>query len=271
MATTKNLAPPGAIGKGPTISISHCEKGQADMMDVISCFGFLGRVPNLRFSQIGVIQLSPSSWTMSATPFFAMDLFCMTSTRTFFSAKFGKGMDARSASYSASLLVVSNSNLNAYVYSFPSGLTTIRPALKPSELEALLVNSFYAFLVGFHRCVSYHILKLWLAFKITYSYLNGVDEDLSKSSKDQAKEIKHLKAQIKKLKKKAKPIITHHRAWMKSVSLKKRLAGKKSLKSIWMQKESMETEDAQDVRRTRDVVNEENETVDDEVSTERCT
>ncbi|GJR31433.1 putative ribonuclease H-like domain-containing protein [Tanacetum coccineum] len=116
---------------------------------------------------------------------------------------------------------------------------------------------------------------------------------------DQAKEIKHLKAQIKKLKKKAKPVITHHRAWMKSVSLKQRLAGKKSLKSNWMQKESvskqgrksakaepsvhkdplfdelpedtldyMETEDAQDVGRTREVVNEEKETVDDEVSTE---
>ncbi|GJX04801.1 hypothetical protein Tco_0190717 [Tanacetum coccineum] len=47
---------------------------------------------------------------------------------------------------------------------------------------------------------------------------------------DQAKEIKHLKAQIKKLKKKAKPVITHHKAWMKSVSMKQRLAGKKSLK-----------------------------------------
>ncbi|GKE80874.1 hypothetical protein Tco_1550874, partial [Tanacetum coccineum] len=56
---------------------------------------------------------------------------------------------------------------------------------------------------------------------------------------DQAKEIQHLKAQIKKLKKKAKPIITHHRAWMKSVSLKQRLAGKKSLKKQWMQKESV--------------------------------
>ncbi|GJR30388.1 hypothetical protein Tco_1106620 [Tanacetum coccineum] len=51
----------------------------------------------------------------------------------------------RSASYSASLLVVLNSNLSAYVYSFPSGLTTIRPAPEPSELEALSVNSFYAF------------------------------------------------------------------------------------------------------------------------------
>ncbi|GJT94163.1 hypothetical protein Tco_1083008 [Tanacetum coccineum] len=55
---------------------------------------------------------------------------------------------------------------------------------------------------------------------------------------DQAKEIKHLKAQIKKLKKKAKPVITHHKAWMKSVSMKQRLAGKKSLKKQWMQKES---------------------------------
>ncbi|GKA59269.1 single-stranded DNA-binding protein WHY1, chloroplastic-like protein [Tanacetum coccineum] len=115
---------------------------------------------------------------------------------------------------------------------------------------------------------------------------------------DQAKEIKHSKAQIKKLKKKAKPVITHHRSWMKSVSLKQRLAGKKSLKTNWMQKESvskqgrksakaepsvhkdqlfneladdtldyMETEDAQDVGRTRDVVNEEKGTADDEVST----
>ncbi|GKD38333.1 hypothetical protein Tco_1258540 [Tanacetum coccineum] len=54
---------------------------------------------------------------------------------------------------------------------------------------------------------------------------------------DQAKEIQHLKAQIKKLKKQAKPVITHHRAWMKSVSLKQRLAGKRSLKKNWMQKE----------------------------------
>ncbi|GKG10499.1 hypothetical protein Tco_0341899, partial [Tanacetum coccineum] len=119
---------------------------------------------------------------------------------------------------------------------------------------------------------------------------------------DQAKEIQHLKAQIKKLKKQAKPVInviTHHRAWMKSVSLKQSLAGKKFLKSNWMQKESvskqgrksskaepsvhkdplfdelpedtldyMKTEDAQDMGRTREVVNEKKETVNDEVSTE---
>ncbi|GJS85012.1 hypothetical protein Tco_0751553 [Tanacetum coccineum] len=116
---------------------------------------------------------------------------------------------------------------------------------------------------------------------------------------DQAKEIKQLKAHIKKLKKKAKPVITHHIAWMKSVSLKQRLAGKKSLKKNWMQKESvskqgrkstkaeppvhkdplfdelpddtldyMDTEDTQDMGRTRDVVNEEKETANDKVSTE---
>ncbi|GKE06361.1 hypothetical protein Tco_1398379 [Tanacetum coccineum] len=108
-----------------------------------------------------------------------------------------------------------------------------------------------------------------------------------------------LTSKIKKLKKQAKLVITHHRAWMKSVSLKQRLAGKRSLKKNWMQKESiskqgrksakgkpsvhkdplfdeldddeidnMETEDAQDVGRTRDVVNEEKENADAEVSIE---
>ncbi|GJU30240.1 hypothetical protein Tco_1173829 [Tanacetum coccineum] len=116
---------------------------------------------------------------------------------------------------------------------------------------------------------------------------------------DQAKEIKNLKAHIKKLKKQAKPVITHHRAWMKSVSLNERLAGKKSLKSNWMQKEflskhgkksakaepsvhkdplfdeldddeinNMDTEDAQDVGRTRNRVNAEKKGTKDAVSTE---
>ncbi|GKF34946.1 hypothetical protein Tco_0108146, partial [Tanacetum coccineum] len=117
---------------------------------------------------------------------------------------------------------------------------------------------------------------------------------------DQAKEIQHLKAQIKKLKKQAKPVlITHHRAWMKSVSLKQRLAGKRSLKKNWMQKEyvskqrrksakakpsihkdplfdkipedtldNMETKDAQDLGRTRDVVDEEKENAEDVLSIE---
>ncbi|GJU87691.1 hypothetical protein Tco_1295237 [Tanacetum coccineum] len=121
---------------------------------------------------------------------------------------------------------------------------------------------------------------------------------------DQAKEIQHLKAQIKKLKKQAKPVVKHHRAWMKSVSLKQRLARKRSSKKQWVHRESvskqgrkfakgepsvhkdplfdeipedtldyMETEDAQDVGRTRDVVDEEKENDEDvlrsKVSTDR--
>ncbi|GJZ52537.1 putative ribonuclease H-like domain-containing protein [Tanacetum coccineum] len=56
---------------------------------------------------------------------------------------------------------------------------------------------------------------------------------------DQAKEIQHLKAQIKKLKKQAKPVIKHHRARMQSVSLKQRLVRKRSLKKQWVHKESV--------------------------------
>ncbi|GJV68300.1 ribonuclease H-like domain-containing protein [Tanacetum coccineum] len=54
-----------------------------------------------------------------------------------------------------------------------------------------------------------------------------------------AAQIKDLKSQIKQLKKKAKPVITHHNAWMKSVSMKQRLTRKKSLKKKWMKKESV--------------------------------
>ncbi|GJZ69435.1 hypothetical protein Tco_0632985 [Tanacetum coccineum] len=56
---------------------------------------------------------------------------------------------------------------------------------------------------------------------------------------DQAKEIQHLKAHIKKLKKQAKPVVKHHRAWMKSVSLKQRLARKRSSKKQWVHRESV--------------------------------
>ncbi|GJQ91442.1 putative ribonuclease H-like domain-containing protein [Tanacetum coccineum] len=117
---------------------------------------------------------------------------------------------------------------------------------------------------------------------------------------DQAKEIQHLKAQIKKLKKQAKPVVKHHRAWMKSVSLKQRLARKRSSKKQWVHKESVskqgrkfakgepsvhkdplfdeipedtldniETENAQDVGRTRDIVGEEKENDEDVLSTDK--
>ncbi|GJT75221.1 putative ribonuclease H-like domain-containing protein [Tanacetum coccineum] len=46
-------------------------------------------------------------------------------------------------------------------------------------------------------------------------------------------------AQIKKLKKQAKPVLKHHRAWLQSVSLKQRLARKRSSKKHWVHKESV--------------------------------
>ncbi|GJY31169.1 hypothetical protein Tco_0414664 [Tanacetum coccineum] len=90
---------------------------------------------------------------------------------------------------------------------------------------------------------------------------------------DQAKEIQHLKAHTKKLKKKAKPVITHHKAWMKS--------GRKSAKvepTVHKDKafnkldddeiDNMETEDAQEMERTIYVVHKEKERKEKEVSTE---
>ncbi|GJS27829.1 putative ribonuclease H-like domain-containing protein [Tanacetum coccineum] len=121
----------------------------------------------------------------------------------------------------------------------------------------------------------------------------------SSGGNHRAKQIKQLKAQIKKLKKKAKPVIAHHKAWVNSVSLKQRLVGKKSLKKQWMQKESVskqgrkpakaeplvhkdplfdeladdtldyiDTENAQDMGRTRFMVHEEKEREVKEVSTD---
>ncbi|GJV16168.1 hypothetical protein Tco_1361491 [Tanacetum coccineum] len=106
----------------------------------------------------------------------------------------------------------------------------------------------------------------------------------------QAKVIKELKAQIKKLKKKARPVITHHKAWMKSVSMKTRLAGKKSMQKKWMQKESVSKQgrktakskptahkdqafddlddfDAMDYMETGDAHNEKGVIIEDQVST----
>ncbi|GJR92845.1 hypothetical protein Tco_0265019 [Tanacetum coccineum] len=116
---------------------------------------------------------------------------------------------------------------------------------------------------------------------------------------DQAKEIQHLKAQIKQLKKQVKPIIHHHRAWLKSVSLKQRLTRKSFPKKRRVHKESlskqgrkfakgessvqrdplfdeipedtvdhMETENAQDEGRTRDIVDEDKDIEENVLSTE---
>ncbi|GKF99993.1 hypothetical protein Tco_0301684, partial [Tanacetum coccineum] len=48
----------------------------------------------------------------------------------------------------------------------------------------------------------------------------------------QAANIKDLKARIKQLKKKARPVINHHKAWIQSLSMKKRLARKKKMASV---------------------------------------
>ncbi|GJZ43642.1 hypothetical protein Tco_0590897 [Tanacetum coccineum] len=69
---------------------------------------------------------------------------------------------------------------------------------------------------------------------------------LCKQVTAQAKEIKALKAQVKKLKKGVKPLLTHHKAWMKSVALKTRLARKTSLEKTGVQKGSDDVVDGFD-------------------------
>ncbi|GJZ37582.1 hypothetical protein Tco_0583773, partial [Tanacetum coccineum] len=121
---------------------------------------------------------------------------------------------------------------------------------------------------------------------------------------DQAKEIKLLKAQITKLKKQAKPVIKHFKAYLKTVSLQQRLSRKSSSKKQRMHKkyvskqgrkiakgessvqrdplfdvmpedniDHMETDNAQSEGRTREMVDEDKEidevrlSTEDEVST----
>ncbi|GKB84593.1 hypothetical protein Tco_0956865 [Tanacetum coccineum] len=116
---------------------------------------------------------------------------------------------------------------------------------------------------------------------------------------DQAKEIQQLKAQITKLKKQAKPVIKHHRAWLTSVSLKQRFLSKSFSKKHRVHKEyvskqgrkfakgessvqrdplfnevpedtadHMETENAQDEGSTREMVDEDKEIDEKILSTE---
>ncbi|GKF40042.1 hypothetical protein Tco_0120103, partial [Tanacetum coccineum] len=111
---------------------------------------------------------------------------------------------------------------------------------------------------------------------------------------DQAKEIQALKAQITQLKKQAKPVIKHHKAYLKSVSLKQRFLRKSFSKKHRVHKESvskqgrkfakgessvqrdplfdevdhMETENAQNEGRTREMVDEDKEIDENILSTE---
>ncbi|GJV25276.1 hypothetical protein Tco_1377971 [Tanacetum coccineum] len=116
---------------------------------------------------------------------------------------------------------------------------------------------------------------------------------------DQAKEIKLLKAKITKLKKQAKPVIKHFKAYLKTVSLQQRLSRKSSSKKQRMHKKNvskqgrkiakgessvqrdplfdvmpednidhMETDNAQSEGRTREMVDEDKELDEDRLSTE---
>ncbi|GKA12608.1 hypothetical protein Tco_0692154 [Tanacetum coccineum] len=122
---------------------------------------------------------------------------------------------------------------------------------------------------------------------------------LCKQVSDQAKEIQALKAQITKLKKQAKPVIKHHKAYLKSVSLKQRFPRKSFSKKHRVHKESvskqgrkfakgessvqrdplfdempedkidhMETENAKSEGRTREMVDEDKEIDEARLSTE---
>ncbi|GKE62194.1 hypothetical protein Tco_1512561, partial [Tanacetum coccineum] len=122
---------------------------------------------------------------------------------------------------------------------------------------------------------------------------------LCKQVSDQAKEIQDLKAQITKLKKQAKPVIKHHKAYLKSVSLKQRFPRKSFSKKHRVHKESvskqgrkfakgessvqrdplfdevpkdtvdhMDTENAQSEGRTREIVDEDKEIDEVRLSTE---
>ncbi|GKE33869.1 hypothetical protein Tco_1453191, partial [Tanacetum coccineum] len=122
---------------------------------------------------------------------------------------------------------------------------------------------------------------------------------LCKQVSDQAKEIKLLKAKITKLKQQAQPVIKHFKAYLKTVSLQKRLSRKSSSKKQRMHKKNvskqgrkiakgestvqrdpmfdvmpednidhMETEDAQSEGRTKDMVDEDKEIDEVRLSTE---
>ncbi|GJX34470.1 hypothetical protein Tco_0246027 [Tanacetum coccineum] len=128
---------------------------------------------------------------------------------------------------------------------------------------------------------------------------DSIPESFGENLGDQAKEIQALKAKITKLKKKAKPVIKHHKAYLKSVSLQQRFPRKSFSKKHRVHKESvskqgrkkakgessvqrdplfdvmpedkidhMETENAQSEGRTREMVDEDKEIDEVRLSTE---
>ncbi|GJV12863.1 hypothetical protein Tco_1354404 [Tanacetum coccineum] len=169
---------------------------------------------------------------------------------------------------------------------------TAKVAGKPVSISEASIRSDLLFMMQMNRhhyLISHHTSDLPAEPQLDSSPAHTGEKRLVGilEVSDQQGNYKHLKAQIKKLKKQAKPVIKHHRAWMHSVSLKQRLARKRSSKKPWVHKESvskqgmkfakgeplvhkdplfdhipedtldpMETENAQVVGRTRDIVGE---------------
>ncbi|GJU85548.1 hypothetical protein Tco_1293094 [Tanacetum coccineum] len=97
--------------------------------------------------------------------------------------------------------------------------------------------------------------------ELTIQSVNDLCLSLCVQLSDQAKEIQHLKARIKKLKKQAKPVIKHHRAWMQ-------IQGNPLFDEIPEDTvDHMETENAQDVGRIREIMNEDKEIDENILST----
>ncbi|GKG27461.1 hypothetical protein Tco_0403164, partial [Tanacetum coccineum] len=67
---------------------------------------------------------------------------------------------------------------------------------------------------------------------------------------DQAKEIQALKAQITKLKKQAKPVIKHHRAYLKSISVKQRFPRKSFSKKHKVHGTDIQEQDQKESQKT---------------------
>ncbi|GJZ64419.1 hypothetical protein Tco_0620840 [Tanacetum coccineum] len=74
MDRTKKLAPPGATGNGPTMSIPHWEKGHAHVIDVISCFGFLGMDEWICFVIFETTDCGPACIPQGALVYFLDDV-----------------------------------------------------------------------------------------------------------------------------------------------------------------------------------------------------
>ncbi|GKB40225.1 hypothetical protein Tco_0885167 [Tanacetum coccineum] len=113
--------------------------------------------------------------------------------------------------------------------------------------------------------------------ELTIQSVYDICLSLCKQVSDQAKEIKALKAQITKLKKQAKPVIKHHRVHKESVSKQGRkfAKGESSVQRNPLFDEMpedtvdyMDTENAQDEGRTREVVDEDKEIEENALSTE---